>query len=199
MSENHVKKLKSHKWWALAAVCFGLFMALLDVTIVNVALPSIQKSLNANFSDLQWVIDAYALTFAVVLVTSSRLGDILGRKKVFIAGLAVFSMGSLLCAISGNFSFGGISHITALNIARAIQGLGGSAMMPISLSIISTEFQGKERGAAFGIWGGVAGLATAIGPLVGGLLVEKVNWQSIFLYQYSDWNHWYCLVSLGYP
>ncbi|WP_067621450.1 MFS transporter [Alicyclobacillus acidiphilus] len=171
---------RSHKWWALAAVCFGLFMALLDVTIVNVALPTIQKSLNAQFSDLQWVIDAYAIALAVVLVTSSRLGDILGRKKIFMIGLGVFSTGSLLCALSGDVSVQGLSHIDVLNISRVIQGIGGSAMMPLSLSIISTEFHGRERGAAFGIWGGVAGLATAIGPLVGGLLVEKVNWQSIF-------------------
>lgn len=170
----------SHKWWALAAVCFGLFMALLDVTIVNVALPTIQQDLNAQFSSLQWVIDAYAIALAVVLVTSSRLGDILGRKKIFMTGLAVFSAGSLLCALSGDVSINGLSHIDVLNISRVIQGIGGSAMMPLSLSIISTEFHGKERGAAFGVWGGVAGLATAIGPLVGGFLVEKVNWQSIF-------------------
>ncbi|WDL95328.1 MFS transporter [Alicyclobacillus sp. ALC3] len=170
----------SHKWWTLTAVCFGLFMALLDVTIVNVALPTIQRSLNAQFSALQWVIDAYAIALAVVLVTSSRLGDILGRKKIFITGLTVFSAGSLLCALSGDFTISGLHHIDVLNISRAIQGIGASAMMPLSLSIISTEFHGKERGAAFGIWGGVAGLATAIGPLVGGLLVAKVNWESIF-------------------
>lgn len=173
-------KSKSHKWWALAAVCFGLFMALLDVTIVNVALPTIQKSLNASFSDLQWVIDAYALSFAVVLVTSARLGDIFGRKRFFIIGMGLFTIGSLLCALSGDMKLGSFSHITILNISRAIQGLGASAMMPLSLAIISTEFHGRERGTAFGIWGGVSGLATAIGPLVGGILVEKVNWQSIF-------------------
>lgn len=169
-----------HKWWTLVAVCFGVFMALLDVTIVNVALPTIQKSLNAQLSDLQWVIDAYAIALAVMLVTSSRFGDIFGRKKIFIIGLGIFSTGSLLCALSGDVSVLGMSHIDVLNIARTIQGIGGSAMLPLSLSIISTTFHGKERGTAFGIWGGVVGLATAIGPLVGGLLVEKVNWQSIF-------------------
>lgn len=179
-NSNNKEMSKPHKWWVLAAVCFGLFMALLDVTIVNVALPTIQKGLNASFSELQWIIDAYALAFAVVLVTSSRLGDIFGRKKVFITGLAIFSIGSLLCALSGDITFWGTSHVMILNISRAIQGIGGSAMMPLSLSIISTEFHGKERGTALGIWGGIAGLATAIGPLIGGFLVEKVNWQSIF-------------------
>lgn len=186
MSENGsiaggvVAQPKSHKWWALAAVCVGLFMALLDVTIVNVALPSIQKSLSANFSQLQWVIDAYALVFAVVLVTSSRLGDIFGRKKIFIIGLSVFTVGSFLCSISGDYTFGSLSPIEMLNISRAFQGLGASAMMPLALAIISTQFQGKDRGIAFGISGGVIGLSTAIGPLAGGILVQTINWQSIF-------------------
>ncbi len=169
-----------HKWWALAAVCFGLFMALIDVTIVNVALPSIQEDLHTDFSNLEWVISAYTLVFAVALVTVSRLGDIFGRKTLFILGLSVFTIGSLLCALSGDFTIPSLSHIATLNVSRGIQGLGASAMMPLSLAIISVTFTGKQRGIAFGIWGGVSGLATAIGPLVGGILVDKINWQSIF-------------------
>ncbi|GGH77623.1 MFS transporter [Pullulanibacillus pueri] len=168
------------KWWALGAVCFGLFMALLDVTIVNVALPAIQADLHTNFSSLEWVISAYTLVFAVALVTVSRLGDIFGRKTLFILGLSVFTIGSLLCALSSDITIAGLSHIATLNISRGIQGLGASAMMPLSLAIISATFQGKQRGMAIGIWGGISGLATAIGPLVGGILVDKINWQSIF-------------------
>ncbi len=168
------------RWWALAATCFGLLMALLDVTVVNVALPVIQKDLNAGFSDLQWVIDAYTIALAVFLVTAGRLGDIFGRKRVFMTGLGVFTAGSLLCALSGNFTVFGFSHIQLLWGARVIQGLGGSVMLPLSLAIISATFEGRERGMAIGFWGSTAGLATAVGPVVGGFLVEKVSWQSIF-------------------
>jgi len=142
---------KGRRWWALAAACFGLFMALLDVTVVNVALPVIQRDLGAGFADLQWVISAYSIALAGFLVTAGRLGDIFGRKRMFMLGIGVFTVGSLLCALSDGFTIGGLSHIQFLWAARAIQGLGGAVMLPVSLAIISATFTGRERGMAFGI------------------------------------------------
>lgn len=168
------------RWWALVALSFGLFMALLDVTIVNVALPSIQVALKAPFASLQWVINAYALVYAVALVTAARMGDHFGRKRVFMLGEAIFAIGSMLCALSGHISFLGLDHSAVLDIFRGLEGLGAAAMMPLSLALISTTFHGRERGAAIGIWGGVAGFASAVGPLVGGILVQAVGWESIF-------------------
>lgn len=178
--ESQVQTSDRRKWWALGALCFGLFMALLDVTIVNVALPSIQTALNAPFSSLQWVVNAYALVFAVTLITASRMGDLFGRKRVFIMGMALFSLGSLLCSLAGTVSLFGLSHASTLDVFRGFQGIGAAAMMPLSLAILSTTFHGKERSVAIGIWGGVSGIATAIGPLVGGVLVQTVGWPSIF-------------------
>lgn len=173
MSESDkTEKAAEKKWWALVAVCLGLFMALLDVTIVNVALPAIQSDLQTDFSGLEWVLNAYTLVFAVALVTTSRLGDIFGRKTIFMLGITVFTIGSLLCGLSDD--------IMMLNLSRGIQGLGASAMTPLSLAIISATFSGKQRGIAIGIWGGVSGLATGIGPVIGGILVKHIGWESIF-------------------
>ena len=160
------------RWLVLVAMVFGLFMPMLDNLVVNVALPTIQRSLGSDISGLQWIIDAYTLTFAAFMLTGGALGDLFGRKKFFMAGLGVFILGSLLCALSAN--------IEQLIAFRALQGLGAAMLLPGSLSIITATFTGKERGAAIGIWGAMSGLAIAVGPVVGGYLVEHVSWESIF-------------------
>jgi EmrB/QacA subfamily drug resistance transporter len=161
------------KWWTLIAVCTGTFMLLLDVTIVNVALPSIQRALNASFSDLQWVVDAYALTLAALLLTTGSLADLFGRRRMFIIGLVIFSLSSLLSGIAAD--------PLLLNLARGAQGVGGAAMFSTSLALLGSAFQGRERGTAFGIWGAITGLAVAIGPVVGGALTTGLSWRWIFL------------------
>ena len=160
------------KWWTLLAACTATFMLLLDITIVNVALPDIQKDLGSSFSDLQWVIDAYALMLASLLLTAGSLGDILGRRLVFAGGLVLFTAASLTCGLATTPLF--------LTLARGAQGIGGAAMFATSLALIAQEFQGRERGTAFGIWGATVGAAVAIGPLVGGLLTEYLGWRWIF-------------------
>ncbi len=161
------------KWWTLIAVCVGTFMLLLDVTIVNVALPSIQSSLNASFSDLQWVVDAYALTLAALLLTTGSLADLFGRRRVFVIGLVIFSVSSLLCGLATTPLW--------LNLARGAQGIGGAAMFSTSLALLGSAFQGRERGTAFGAWGAVTGLAVAVGPVIGGALTSGLSWRWIFL------------------
>ncbi|MCY0881438.1 MAG: MFS transporter, partial [Firmicutes bacterium] len=168
------------RWWVLAATSFGLFMALLDVTIVNVALPVIQHNLHVSFASLQWIVNAYALTFAVGLITMSRLGDIFGRKKWFIIGLAIFTIGSLFSGLADIIHISGVAPITLLIAARSVQGLGAAGMVPLSLSIIFATFSGSERNMAIGIWGGISGVAVAIGPLVGGVLIQAISWPAIF-------------------
>src|SRR3954469_4122458 len=162
----------SMRWWTLGAVCVATFMLLLDITIVNVALPDIQRDLNASFEDLQWVVDAYALTLASFMLTAGSLADPFGRRRLFVIGLALFVLASLLCGLS--------TSPTALNLSRALQGVGGAAMFATSLALLAQAFTGRERGTALGIWGATAGPAVAVGPLVGGVLVEHVSWQSIF-------------------
>jgi EmrB/QacA subfamily drug resistance transporter len=161
------------KWWTLVAVSVATFMLLLDITVVNVALPSIRQDLAASFTDLQWVFDAYALTLAALVLTAGSLADRLGRRRLFAAGLAIFSVASLLCALAPDPTF--------LNLARAVQGVGGAAMFAVSLALVAQEFAaGRERGMAMGLYGATIGVAVAIGPLVGGALTDSLGWESIF-------------------
>src|SRR6201999_2655991 len=164
----------NRKWWTLGAVCVATFMLLLDITVVNTALPKIQQDLGGSFSDLQWVIDAYALSLAALVLTAGSLADRLGRRRVFVAGLAIFSVASLLCALAPD--------PTSLNLARGLQGVGGAIMFAVSLALVAQEFpSGPERGMAMGIYGATIGIAVAIGPLLGGLLTDGLGWQSVFL------------------
>jgi EmrB/QacA subfamily drug resistance transporter len=163
---------ENRKWWTLTAVAFGLFMIMLDNTVVNVALPSIERDLHVSISSLEWVVTAYALTFAALLITGGKLGDLLGRRRIFIVGIAIFTLSSLACGLAPSAGF--------LIGARAVQGVGAALMNPASLSIITATFPPRERGQAIGIWAGVSAMALAIGPLVGGLIVDNINWNWIF-------------------
>jgi EmrB/QacA subfamily drug resistance transporter len=161
------------KWWTLIAVCTGVFMLLLDITIVNVALPDIQRDLDASLSDLQWVIDAYALTLAALLLTAGSLADRYGRKLLFAIGTLVFTIGSLLCGLAPTVQF--------LTFARAGQGIGGAIMFATALALLSGAFSGKERGTAFAFFGATTGVAVAVGPVLGGVLTSGLSWHWIFL------------------
>ena len=166
--------MRQTKWWTLAAVSVATFMLLLDVTVVNVALPSIRDDLGASFSDLQWVVDAYALTLAALVLTAGSLADRLGRRRVFVAGVALFTAASLLCALSPDPTF--------LILARGVQGIGGAAMFAVSLALIAHEFDaGRDRASALGVYGATIGVAVAVGPLLGGALTDALGWESIFL------------------
>ncbi len=163
---------ENRKWWTLAAVAFALFMIMLDNTIVNVALPAIQRDLGIGVSELEWVVTGYALSFAVLMLSGGKLADMLGRRRIFLVGLAIFTISSLFCGLAGSAE--------VLIAARVVQGVGSALMMPATLSIITATFPPKERGAALGIWAGVSAMALAIGPLVGGLITEHIGWNWIF-------------------
>ncbi len=160
------------KWWTLIAVCVATFMLLLDITIVNVALPSIQADLNASLSSLQWVVDAYALTLASFLLVFGSLGDRLGRRRIFTVGFGLFTLSSLLCGLA--------KDPTVLNVFRALQGTGAAAMFATALALIAQEFEGRERGRAIGVWGATVGGAVAVGPLIGGAITDAFGWEWIF-------------------
>jgi EmrB/QacA subfamily drug resistance transporter len=162
----------ARKWWTLLAVCTGLFMLLLDITIVNVALPDIQRAFNASLSDLQWVIDAYALTLAALLLTAGSIADIAGRRRVFAVGIVIFTLGSALC--------GAATDATFLSLARALQGVGGAIMFATSLALLANAFKPQERGVAFGVFGAVTGIAVAVGPVLGGAITSALSWRWIF-------------------
>src|SRR5215218_11064883 len=163
----------ARRWWTLVAASVATFMLLLDITVVNVALPSIRRDLGGSFTDLQWVVDAYALTLAALVLTAGSLADRLGRRRVFAWGLGIFSAASLLCALAPDPTF--------LNLARGFQGIGGAIMFAVSLALVAQEFKpGRERGVAMGVYGATIGVAVAFGPLVGGALVEGIGWESIF-------------------
>ncbi|HEV3404373.1 MAG TPA: MFS transporter [Gaiellaceae bacterium] len=163
---------ENRKWWTLAAVSFGLFMIMLDNTVVNVALPAMQRALHIGVSELEWVVVGYALTFATFMLTGGKLADLYGRRLLFVCGLAIFTGASLACGLAGSANF--------LIGARVVQGVGAAIMNPATLGIITATFPPRQRGTAIGIWAGTSALALAIGPLVGGLLTEKANWSWIF-------------------
>jgi EmrB/QacA subfamily drug resistance transporter len=160
------------KWWTLVTVAIGVFMLLLDITIVNVALPDIERQLHASLSDLQWVIDAYALSLAALLLTAGALADLLGRRVVFATGIAIFTVGSVLCGVAESPLF--------LSLARAGQGIGGAIMFATSLALLAHAFRGRDRGVAFGVFGAIAGIAVAVGPVLGGAITSGLSWRWIF-------------------
>ena len=164
---------ENRKWWTLGAVAVGLFMIMLDNTVVNVAIPSIQRDLGVGLSELEWIVAGYALSFAALMMTGGKLADLLGRRRIFVIGIVIFTIASLFCGLSDSGN--------ELIAWRIVQGVGAALMNPATLAIISATFPPRQRGTAIGIWAGVAALALAIGPLVGGLITEHIDWTWVFL------------------
>lgn len=169
---SKTKKSIVHKWWTLTIVSAATFMLIIDISIVNVAIPSIQHSLNSSFASVQWIVDAYSLALATIVLNAGSLADRYGRKKLFMLGIAIFTIASAIC--------GAATSSLMIDISRAVQGIGGGIMFATSLSLLAQDFHGRERGIAFGVWGAVTGAAVAIGPLLGGIITNYLTWRWIF-------------------
>lgn len=170
MSDSQKNK---NNWFVLISIGLGVFIAMLDITIVNIALPTIQQEFNTNYVTTQWIVNAYTLAYTVSILLISKLGDIFGKKLFFIISISIFTIGSLLCAIAPNSCF--------LNISRGIEGIGGAGILGLSMALIGDNYEGKQRALILGIWGGIVGFGTSIGPLIGGIIVQYFNWRIIFL------------------
>ncbi|MFK5705305.1 MFS transporter [Ligilactobacillus sp. LYQ139] len=160
-------------WLILISIGLGVLMAMLDVTIVNVALPTIQKEFHANFISTQWIVNAYTATYAISILMISKLGDLHGKKRFFLLSMAVFTLGSFMCAVAPNSLF--------LNVSRGIEGIGGAGILGLSMALVGDNYGGKQRTFILGIWGSIVGFGTSVGPLVGGVFVQYFNWRAIFL------------------
>src|ERR1700744_5232976 len=167
-----VSKWRGREWAVLATLSLGFFMTLLDLTIVNVAIPSMRRELHASLAEIGWVINAYVIVLAVLMITAGRLGDLRGRRNLFVAGVTVFTVASAASGLA--------QSAPELIAARAVQGLGAALLLPQTMAIIIATFPAQRGGAAMGIWGGVAGLATIAGPAAGGMLVTWFGWRWIF-------------------
>lgn len=172
----------ANPWLVLSVLCIAVFMLLLDTTIVNVAQVKIKDDLGADLTQIQWILDSYLLSYAVLLLSFGRLGDVFGRRKLFVIGMAIFTLASVLCAGSGWVGEQlGISAVNFLIISRVIQGVGGAIMMPQSLSLVTVTFPPEKRGTALGVWGSVVAMGAIVGPVLGGFIVTNFAWEWIFL------------------